>query len=118
VAFKKAVLGLTVTPQITPDDRIILDLTVSKDSVGQVFSGVPSINTRKVNTQVLVNNGETVVLGGVYENERSEGVTKVPVLGDLPVVGALFRQNSKVDRKNELLIFVTPKILKETLTMR
>lgn len=118
VQFKKAVLGLTVKPHITPDDRIILDLTVSKDSVGQVFQGVPSVNTRQVTTQVLVSNGETVVLGGIYEQERSEGVNKVPLLGDLPVLGALFRQTSKVDRKNELLIFVTPKILKETLTMR
>lgn len=118
VQFKKAVLGLTVKPQITPDDRIILDLTVSKDSVGQVFQGVPSVNTRQVSTQVLVSNGETVVLGGIYEQERSEGVNKVPLLGDVPLLCALFRQNSKVDRKNELLIFVTPKVLKETLTMR
>jgi type IV pilus assembly protein PilQ len=118
VQFKKAVLGLTVKPHITPDDRIILDLSVSKDSVGQVFQGVPSVDTREVVTQVLVNNGETVVLGGIYEQERAEGVNKVPFLGDLPIVGALFRQNSRVDSKNELLIFVTPKILKDTLTMR
>lgn len=118
VEFKKAVLGLNVKPHITPDDRIILDLTVSKDSVGAVFQGVPSVNTRQVTTQVLVSNGETVVLGGIYEQERSEGVNKVPVLGDIPLLGALFRQTSKVDRKNELLIFVTPKILKDTLNMR
>lgn len=118
VQFKEAVLGLTVKPQITPDDRIILDLTVSKDSVGQVFQGVPSVDKRAVTTQVLVNNGETVVLGGIYEQERSEGVSKVPLLGDLPLLGALFRQSSKIDSKNELLIFVTPKILKDTLTMR
>ncbi len=118
VQFKKAVLGLTVKPHITPDDRIILDLSVSKDSVGQVFQGVPSVDTREVMTQVLVNNGETVVLGGIYEQERAEGVNKVPFLGDLPIVGALFRKTNKIDRKNELLIFVTPKILKDTLTMR
>jgi type IV pilus assembly protein PilQ len=118
VQFKEAVLGLTVKPQITPDDRIILDLTVSKDSVGQVFQGVPSVDKRAVTTQVLVNNGETVVLGGIYEQERSEGVSKVPLLGDLPLLGALFRQTAKIDSKNELLIFVTPKILKESLTMR
>lgn len=118
VQFKEAVLGLTVLPQITPDDRIILDLTVSRDSVGEVFQGVPSVNTREVKTQVLVSNGETVVLGGIYEQERRDGVTKVPLLGDIPLVGALFRQTSKIDRKNELLIFVTPKILKESLTMR
>ncbi len=118
VQFKEAVLGLTVKPHITPDDRIILDLKVNKDSVGQVFQGVPSVDTREVMTQVLVNNGETVVLGGIYEQERSEGVNKVPFLGDLPIIGALFRQSSRVDSKNELLIFVTPKILKDTLTMR
>ena len=115
VSFKKAVLSLKVTPQITPDDRVIMDLNVTKDSVGQVFAGVPSINTREINTQVLVENGETVVLGGIYEQTRSKDVTKVPLLGDLPYVGALFRNTSQVDDKVELLIFVTPKILKETL---
>jgi type IV pilus assembly protein PilQ len=118
VQFKKAVLGLTVKPQITPDDRIILDLTVSKDSVGEIFQGVPSVNTRQVGTQVLVSNGETVVLGGIYEQTRTDNVTKVPFLGDIPLLGALFRNTGKVDSKSELLIFVTPKILKESLTMR
>jgi type IV pilus assembly protein PilQ len=116
--FKEAVLSLTVTPQITPDDRIILDLTVTKDSVGQVVSdaqggSIPSIDTREVVTQVLVNNGQTVVLGGVYETEEGESVTKVPFLGDIPGVGALFRSTRKISNKSELLIFVTPKILKE-----
>lgn len=115
VSFKKAVLSLKVTPQVTPDDRVIMDLSVNKDSVGEVFGGVPSINTRKVETQVLVNNGETVVLGGIYEQTRSRDVSKVPLLGDLPFVGALFRKTSQVDDKAELLIFVTPKILKESL---
>lgn len=115
VAFKKAVLSLNVTPQITPDDRVIMDLTVNKDSVGQIFAGVPSIDTREVNTQVLVNNGDTVVLGGIYEQTRSDQVDKVPLLGDIPLLGALFRQTRKVDDKAELLIFVTPKILKEGL---
>jgi type IV pilus assembly protein PilQ len=118
VQFKKAVLGLTVKPQITPDDRIILDLTVSKDSVGAVFEGVPSINTRQVGTQVLVSNGETVVLGGIYEQTRTDNASKIPLLGDIPLLGALFRETSKIDSKSELLIFVTPKILKESLTMR
>jgi len=116
VSFKKAVLGLKVKPQITPDDRVIMDLHVTKDSVGEVFNNVPSINTREVNTQVLVENGETVVLGGIYEQTRSNEVDKVPLLGDLPMVGALFRQTRKVDDKVELLIFVTPKILKESLS--
>jgi len=116
VSFKKAVLSLKVTPQITPDDRVIMDLNVTKDSVGVVYAGVPSINTRAINTQVLVENGETVVLGGIYEQTRSKDVSKVPFLGDLPVMGALFRETKQVDDKVELLIFVTPKILKETLS--
>ena len=116
--FKEAVLSLTVTPQITPDDRIILDLTVTKDSVGQVVSderggSIPSIDTREVVTQVLVNNGQTVVLGGVYETEEGQRVSKVPFLGDIPGVGVLFRSTRTISRKSELLIFVTPKILKE-----
>ncbi|MEK7321457.1 MAG: type IV pilus secretin PilQ, partial [Pseudomonadota bacterium] len=115
VSFKKAVLGLKVKPQITPDDRVIMDLNVTKDTVGQVFGGVPSINTREINTQVLVENGETVVLGGIYEQTRSNSVSKVPLLGDLPVLGALFRKTTNLDNKVELLIFITPKILKEGL---
>lgn len=115
VTFKKAVLSLKVTPQITPDDRVLMDLVVNKDSVGEIFLGVPSIDTKEVNTQVLVDNGETVVLGGIYEQERSKEVDKVPFLGDLPIIGALFRNTRQVDDKTELLIFVTPKILKESL---
>ena len=91
---------------------------VTKDSVGQIFQGVPSVNTRQVGTQVLVSNGETVVLGGIYEQTRTDNVTKVPFLGDIPLLGALFRNSDKVDSKSELLIFVTPKVLKESLTMR
>lgn len=115
VAFKKAVLSLTVTPQITPDDRVILDLRVTKDSPGDVIVGVPSIDTKEINTQVLVNDGSTVVLGGVYEETRQNIVDKVPVLGDLPILGALFRSKSELENKAELLIFVTPKILKQSL---
>jgi type IV pilus assembly protein PilQ len=114
VSFKEAVLKLEVTPQITPDDRIIMDLDVSKDE--PVFNAaftVPSINTRNVKTQVLVDNGETVVLGGVYEQQKTEGVERVPFFGDLPYVGFLFKNTSKTDSKSELLIFVTPKIVKE-----
>jgi type IV pilus assembly protein PilQ len=116
--FKKAVLSLKVTPQITPDDRVILDLTVSKDSVGQVLpsatgGSVPSIDTREITTQVLVNDGQTVVLGGILETERRDSVNKVPFLGDVPGLGYLFRSKSKTDNKDELLIFVTPKILRE-----
>ena len=116
--FKKAVLALRVTPQITPDDRIIMDLVVSQDNVGEEVPSatggfVPSIDTRNVVTQVLVNNGETVVLGGVYETERREVYSKVPFLGDIPGLGYLFRSSQKVSNKSELLIFVTPKILTE-----
>lgn len=116
--FKEAVLSLIVKPQITPDDRIIMDLKVTKDSVGQVITNerggqVPSIDTRSVETQVLVNNGQTVVLGGIYETEQGEDYRKVPFLGDIPLLGYLFRSNSRVSNKSELLIFVTPKILKE-----
>jgi len=116
--FKKAVLSLKVTPQITPDNRVILDLTVSKDSVGQLVASatggfVPSIDTREIVTQVLVNDGQTVVLGGILETERREAETKVPWLGDIPVLGHLFKTTSKTDNKDELLIFVTPRILRE-----
>jgi type IV pilus assembly protein PilQ len=115
--FKKAVLSLTVTPQITPDDRVVMDLEVTKDNVGQIFGGIPSIDTRQVQTSVLVDNGQTVVLGGIYETESADTVTRVPFFSNLPVVGALFRSTNKIDNKNELLVFVTPKILKEQLTV-
>jgi len=117
VEFKKAVMSIKVTPQITPDDRIIMDLTVNKDSVGEVFGGIPSIDTREVQTQVLVNNGDTIVLGGIYEQVTRDEVDKVPLLGDLPLIGSLFRHTLKSDQKAELLIFVTPKILKESLSL-
>jgi type IV pilus assembly protein PilQ len=116
--FKKAVLSLTVTPQITPDDNIIMDLLVSKDNVGQLTPSaqgglVPSIDTRSIQTQVLVRDGQTVVLGGIYETERREIETKVPFLGDIPGVGFLFRSTTNTTSKAELLIFVTPRILDE-----
>ncbi|GMQ96992.1 MAG: type 4a pilus secretin PilQ [Gammaproteobacteria bacterium] len=113
-AFKSAVLELKVKPQITPDDRVILDLSVSKDAVGSLFGGIPSINTQKVTTQVLVNNGETVVLGGVYERTKNESLERVPFFSDLPYVGWAFRSKFKRDDKTELLVFVTPKIIKES----
>ena len=117
VSFKKAVLSLRVTPQITPDDRIIMDLAVNRDAVGQVFAGVPSIDTNEVNTQVLVENGETVVLGGIYESTNRDDTTSVPFFGELPYLGRLFRRTEVEQSKQELLIFVTPKILKEDLTV-
>ena len=115
VEFKEAVLKLEVTPQITPDDHIVMDLEVNKDEVGTVVAGVPSIDTRSVKTQVLVDNGETVVLGGIYEQSKINGTTRVPFFGDLPYVGFLFKTTSNEDTKRELLVFVTPKIIKDDL---
>ena len=115
ITFKKAVLSLKVTPQITPDDRIILDLTVNQDTRGEQTAFGPAINTREVGTQVLVENGETVVLGGVYQQRTNRDVTKVPFLGDLPGVGVLFRSTKDSSAKQELLMFVTPKIVKESV---
>ncbi|ABI58099.1 type IV pilus secretin PilQ [Alkalilimnicola ehrlichii MLHE-1] len=118
VEFKEAVLGLTVTPQITPDDRVIMNLEVSNDTVGEVFAGVPSIDTQSVTTQVLVDNGETVVLGGVYERASGEQTRRVPFFGSLPGVGWLFRNRLTFDEQSELLVFVTPRILDESLNAR
>jgi type IV pilus assembly protein PilQ len=122
IQFKKAVLSLKVTPQITPDNRIILDLNVKKDSVGQIIVGgagqqVPSIDTREITTSVIVNDGQTVVLCGILETERRETEKKVPYLGDVPVLGRLFKTTGKTNNKDELLIFVTPKILREGVTV-
>ncbi|MEM9102027.1 MAG: type IV pilus secretin PilQ [Pseudomonadota bacterium] len=111
IEFKKAVLSLRVTPQITPDDRIIIDLVVNQDTQGVDTAAGPAINTQEIGTQVLVDNGETVVLGGIYQRELGKTINKVPVLGDLPVVGWLFKNTTGTDDKRELLIFVTPKIL-------
>jgi type IV pilus assembly protein PilQ len=117
VSFKKAVLSLEVTPQITPDDRINMDIQVNKDSPGEVFAGVPSIDTNAVETEVLVDNGQTVVLGGIFEQTTQNSTTKVPWFGDVPVVGRLFRQDLNRADKSELLIFLTPKILQETVSL-
>lgn len=115
VAFKKAVLSLKVTPQITPDNRLVLDLSVTQDRPGQVVKTgtgeAVAIDTQRIGTQVLVNNGETVVLGGIFQHSVSSTVDKVPVLGDLPLLGALFRRSYENVGKSELLIFVTPKVV-------
>lgn len=117
VEFKKAVLSLKVTPHITPDNRIILDLVVTQDTRGETVStstgDAVAIDTQEIKTQVLVENGETIVLGGIFQQTSSDGVTKVPLFGDLPVLGALFRNTSELQQKRELLIFVTPKIIME-----
>jgi type IV pilus assembly protein PilQ len=116
--FKNAVLSLKVTPLITPDNRVILDLDVSDDSVGQQVTSatggtVPSIDTREIITQVLVNDGQTVVLGGILDTTKSKSANKVPFLGDIPVLGNLFKSTTNINNKTELLIFITPKILRE-----
>ena len=117
-SFQDAVLSLRVTPQITPDDRIIMDLEVNQDTLsGTVVNGVPAINTRSVTTQVLVQNGETVVLGGVYSSSERKSVDRTPFFGDLPYVGFLFKRTDVDSTKSELLIFITPKILKDSLTI-
>ena len=115
VSFKEAVLSLEVTPQITPDDKIIMDLVVNQDSRGEVTAGIPSINTNEVTTQVLVGNGETVVLGGIFQSEVATQVTKTPFLGDIPYLGRLFKRTEHIDERSELLIFITPKIIKNDL---
>ncbi|HSS70300.1 MAG TPA: type IV pilus secretin PilQ [Casimicrobiaceae bacterium] len=120
VQFKKAVLALDVTPQILPDNRIVMTVEVRKDTVGQVVviqgSQYPSIDTRNVTTQIAVNNGDTAVIGGIFEETNNNDITKVPLLGDIPILGYLFKTTSKTTEKTELLIFLTPRIIKESVT--
>ena len=114
-SFKEAVLSLEVTPQITPDDKIIMDLEVTQDSRGEETSSGPAINTNSVTTQVLVANGETIVLGGIFESTNTETTTKTPFLGDVPYLGRLFKRTQTTELRSELLIFITPKIIKNDL---
>jgi type IV pilus assembly protein PilQ len=121
VQFKKAVLALDVTPQITPDNRIIMSVEIRKDAVGQFVpvqggGSVPSIDTKNVTTQIAVNNGDTAVIGGIYEETINNNVTKVPLLGDIPILGYVFKQTGKQIDRTELLIFLTPRIVKESVT--
>jgi type IV pilus assembly protein PilQ len=116
ITFKEAVLKLEVTPQITPDDRILMDLIINKDAIGQVINGIPTIDTNALTTQVLVNNGETIVLGGIFQSEEITQVDKTPFFGDLPVIGRLFRRTSYTEDKSELLIFITPRLVKDVLS--
>ena len=118
VAFRKAVLKLEVTPQITPEGNIILDLEVNKDSPGGEVAGAMSINTKKVKTQVLVENGGTVVIGGIFELTEQESENKVPMLGDIPVLGNLFKQRSRNAQKTEMLVFITPKMISDRGAVR
>ena len=109
----RAVLGLDVTPQVTPDGRVVLDVDVTKDSIAGFQDGSPIVNTRRVSTKVIVNNGDTAVLGGIYEETITDSVDKVPLLGDVPVVGNLFKRTNRGSDKQELLIFLTPRILSD-----
>lgn len=124
ISFKKAILSLTVTPQITPDDNINMKVVVTQDSVGALVGsgagtgGVPSINTRKVSTQVLIDNGGTVVVGGVYTQAEVSSTPKVPLLGDIPFIGWLFKSQTNTNNKRELLVFISPKILSDSLNLR
>ncbi|HXX86110.1 MAG TPA: type IV pilus secretin PilQ [Casimicrobiaceae bacterium] len=121
VQFKKAVLRLDVTPQITPDNRVTMIVEIRKDSVGQLVNlgngfTVPAIDTKNVTTQITVNNGDTAVIGGIFEETVNSDVTKVPFLGDLPILGYLFKTTDKSIEKTELLIFLTPRVVKESVT--
>jgi type IV pilus assembly protein PilQ len=118
ISFRKATLSLKVKPQITPDDNVIMRLEVHKDSIGQNTTAGPSIDTKQVNTEVLVENGGTVSIGGIFTQDEAKEVTKVPLLGDIPVFGVLFKNEVNRNDRRELLIFVTPKILRENLTTR
>jgi type IV pilus assembly protein PilQ len=118
IAFRRATLKLEVTPQITPEGNIILDLDINKDSLGDVVAGLVTINTKKVKTQVLVGNGGTVVIGGIFELTESESEAKVPLLGDMPVVGNLFKTKSRTSNKQEMLVFITPKLIADRAAAR
>jgi type IV pilus assembly protein PilQ len=118
IEFVDATLKLEVTPQITPEGNVILDVEVNKDSIGAATQGVFSINTKSVKTQVLVENGGTVVIGGIFEQTDRSDVTKVPVLGDVPYLGNLFKTKTTAVRKTELLIFLTPKVVSERTAAR
>ena len=116
--IKKAVLALEVTPRITPDDKVILDVLITKDNFASANPQDSTINKKEITTQVLLDNGQTVVIGGIYEQETLNAVTKVPFLVDVPVLGWLFSSKSKLDNKTELLIFLTPRILSDSLSLK
>ena len=118
VEFKKAVLKLEVVPQITPEGNIILDLDVSKDSKGADTVAGPAIDTKHIKTQVLVENGGTVVIGGIFELQETQTINKIPLLGDVPVIGHLFKNNVRESEKREMLVFITPKMISDRGEMR
>ena len=112
ISFKDAVLQLQVTPQVTPDDRIVLDLEIKQDTVGKIYYGVPSINTTRIATRAMVADGETVVLGGIYQTDKHQATTRTPLLGGLPLIGRLFRRTLQRDDKQELFVFITPRVVR------
>jgi type IV pilus assembly protein PilQ len=118
ITFRKANLKLEVTPQITPEGSVILDVDVNKDSVGQVTTAGFAIDTKHVQTQVLVENGGTVVIGGIFQQSENNAEQRVPLLGDIPVLGNLFKNNSRSTKRSELLIFLTPKVVSEKAALR
>jgi type IV pilus assembly protein PilQ len=118
VAFKKASLSLKVTPQITPEGNVILELEVTKNSRGSLTAAGPAINTKQIKTEVLVENGGTVVIGGIFTQDERNDVSKVPLLGDLPILGYLFQTRTKSITKTELLVFITPKIVADRSAAR
>jgi len=118
VAFRKANLKLEVTPQITPEGNIILDLDINKDSRGETTAAGIAIDTKHIKTQVLVENGGTVVIGGIFTLDESDSVTKVPVLGDIPYLGNLFKTKTQASTKKEMLVFITPKMIIERSAAR
>lgn len=117
VSFKKATLGINVTPQITPDDKVSMDIEVTNDSRGKDTTAGPAINTNKVKTKVLVDNGETAVLGGFYKETKKDSNERVPFFSALPVVGPLFRSNARDDSKQEILFFITPKVMADSMQL-
>lgn len=118
IQFKAALLSLIVTPKITPDDRVNMKVTLTQDTVGATFGGVPSINTKKVDTQVLVENGGTLVIGGVYTQNEAESKNSVPLLADIPILGWLFKNETRSSDKRELLVFITPRVMSESLNLQ
>ena len=117
ISFKDAVLQLEVTPQVTPDDRIVLDLAIKQDTVGKIYYGVPSINTTRIVTRAMVDDGETVVLGGIFQTDKHHATTRTPLLGGLPIIGRLFRRTLQRDDKQELFVFLTPEVVRATAAL-
>ncbi len=118
IQFKAAKLSLNVTPKITPDDKVNMKVTLTQDTVGSTYGGVPSINTKKVDTQVLVENGGTLVIGGVYSQNESEAKNSVPLISSIPLLGWLFKNETKSTDKRELLVFITPRIMSDALNLQ